>query len=174
MKQVFESYLAAINDHDIEGALSYLDNNFRLVFVGSEMSMTKEQVVDVYGWDAGANGNVRHEELTVSENCLSGIFVEQNDFLKLIDIPELNARVTYKFGKNGLIEEQQYELLPNQPSFAENMKPATEWAREHRRDMLEEVYLNGQMVFNEEMARKWVALLAEWRESVGLPLPPAR
>jgi len=162
MQQTFESYRNALNNHDIEKALSFLAENFKLVFIDFDMTMTKEQVVDVLGWDAGANGKVTHGELQIFENTIASIFSEQNDFLKLIDIPELKAKITYEFGEDGLIEQQLYEALPNQPSFEKRMRPAVEWAMVHRKEELAVIYPNNQMVFNEEMARRWVALLQEW------------
>ena len=162
MQQTFESYRNALNNHDIEKALSFLAENFKLVFIDFDMTMTKEQVVDVLGWDAGANGKVTHGELQIFENTIASIFSEQNDFLKLIDIPELKAKITYEFGEDGLIEQQLYEALPNQPSFEKRMRPAVEWAMVHRKEELAVIYPHNQMVFNEEMARRWVALLQEW------------
>ena len=163
MQQTFESYRNALNNHDVEKSLSFLAEDFKLVFVDFDMTMTKEQVVDVLGWDAGANTKVTHGELQVFENTIASIFSEQNDFLKLIDILELKAKIAYEFGEDGLIKQQLYEALPNQPSFEKRMGPAVEWAMEHRKEELAIIYPNNQMVFNEEMARRWVALLQEWR-----------
>ena len=71
MQQTFESYRNALNNHDIEKALSFLAENFKLVFIDFDMTMTKEQVVDVLGWDAGANGKVTHGELQIFENTIA-------------------------------------------------------------------------------------------------------
>jgi len=163
--QRFQSYRNALNNHDKEKALTYLAEDFKLVFVDFNMTMTKDQVVDVLGWDVGANGKVTHGELHVSENTISGTFTEQNDFLKLIDIPQLKAKINYKFGEDGLIKKQLYEALPNQPSFLEKMKPAIDWASQYRKEELAIIYPNNQMLFNEKMARRWVALLKDWRKA---------
>ena len=163
--QRFQSYRNALNNHDKEKALTYLAEDFKLVFVDFDMTMTKDQVVDVLGWDVGANGKVTHGELHVSENTISGTFTEQNDFLKLINIPQLKAKIIYKFGEDGLIKEQLYQALPDQPSFLEKMKPAINWAAQYREEELAIIYPNNQMLFNEEMAKRWVVLLKDWRKA---------
>ncbi len=164
MRQTLQAYLQAINDHDIETALSYLSDDFTLVFTESGLTMGKEQMADVLGWDSGANGNVTYDELQVSDNTISSVFTEQNDFLKLIGIREMKARVSFEI-KDGLIRQQHYEALPNQPSFMEKMQPAVDWAARHRKKVLDEIYPGGQLQFNQKMAKRWVALLRQWRDA---------
>ncbi len=158
-----EAYLAAINIHDVERATSYLANDFRITFVNYGVSLDKEQAREALAWDAGANGHVRFEPSDVEEHAITGLLTEENDFLKLVGIPVLKARTTYRFDGHGLIKEQIYELLPHQASSQDAMQPAVAWAAKHQPKELAEIYPEGQMIYSEEMARRWVALLKEWR-----------
>lgn len=162
-KGQIDAYLAAINMHDVERATSYLANDFRITFVDYGVSLDKAQAREALAWDAGANGHVRFEPSDVQEYAITGVLTEENDFLRLVGIPVLKAETTYRFDRHGLIKEQSYESLPGQASFQDAMQPAVAWAAEYRPEELAEIYPDGQMIYNEEMARRWVVLLKEWR-----------
>lgn len=163
MKKQFDIYFQALNDHDTETILACLSEDFQLRFSDYDFTIDKKGMVDVLGWDKGANGRVAYKDLVVEGDSVSGLFTEENDFFKLIGIQSLRATISYSFDKAGLIKEQNYTPLPGQPSFQEKMQIAVEWARIHRPEELKEIYPQGQIRFNEKMARRWVALLREWK-----------
>ena len=166
MKKKFESYVAVLNGHNIEKALSFLSDDFHLHFIDYELIIDKKGMVDVLGWDKGVNGRVSYKHLVVEGDSIRGLFTEQNDFFKLVGIDELRAKITYTFDKSGLIVEQFYTPLPDQPSFQEKMQPVIEWARENRPDEITEIYHQNQLQFNQEMGERWVALLKEWQKTI--------
>lgn len=165
MKQALETYLNALNNHKIDQALQYLSNDFQLQFTNYEMSIDKQQMVDVLGWDVGTNGSVTYDNITAEGNSLRGVFTEQNDFLKLLDIEKLQAENTFVFDESGLIKQQLYKPLPDQPSYQEKLQPVIKWAEENRPEELSEIYPHHKMVFNERMGRWWVTLLKKWKSS---------
>lgn len=163
MKRRFEEYIAALNNHDREKAMAFLAADFQLHFIEYDVQMTKDQMADVMGWDKGVNGVVSYKNLVIEANSVTGLFAEKNDFFKLVGIDVFQAQITYTFNESGMIVNQSYSPLPNQPSFQEKMQPAVAWARENRPDELDEIYDQNQMQFNVETAPRWVALLKEWR-----------
>lgn len=165
IQDVVESYREAVNEHDIERALSYLSPDFRVLFVGTDFALSREQLREAMGWDAGANGRVVLELEKSEEGRAVYLGSESNDFLRLIGIPELKFRATFSLDEQGLIETQLYEKLPGQRSPEDAMKPAVEWASAERPDVLRRIYPDGRMIYTEEMARGWVALLEEWKRS---------
>jgi hypothetical protein len=165
MREQFEAYIEAINNHKIEKSLSFLSDDFQLHFAGSDFSIDKNGMIDVLGWDKGVNGKVSCKNLVVEGDSITGIFTERNDFFKLIGIRELKSKNTYTFDESSLIEKQVYTPLPEQPSFQEKIQPAVTWARKNRPGELEEIYPNNQIQFNEEMAGRWMALLKEWKKA---------
>lgn len=164
-EEIIERYRQAVNEHDLHRALACLASGFRLHFVGSEYSLSKEALSKAMGWDAGANGHVEWRQVGSSGSSFSYEGRESNEFLRLLGIPHLKFQTAFSVNSEGLIEAQRYQLLPDQPSSQEAMKPAVEWARRHRPQELEEIYPGGQMAYSEEMARRWILLLKEWRAS---------
>ncbi len=165
MKDQFEGYIQAVNDHDIDRVMGFLADDFQLHFTEYEMTLSKAQMRDVLGWDKGVNGKVSYDQLKMEADSITGIFTERNEFFKLLGIDSLRAEVKYRFDNSGLISVQTYRALPDQPSFQNELEPAVEWARKNRPDEIAEIYPQDQINFNEEMGRRWVALLKEWRQA---------
>lgn len=167
IKKRFEAYMKAVNDHDIEKALTFLSENFKLTFTDYDFSIDKKGFVDVLGWDKGVNGRISWKGLEVEGYSIKGRFTEQNDFFRLIGIDGLQATMVYWFNTPGLIVKQAYTPLSGQPSSREKMQPAVEWAKKNRPEELKAIYPQGQMQYNQEMGERWVALLKEWKAATG-------
>ena len=163
IREALERYIAAVNSHNLFEAMSFLDENFRLEFVGLEKSVSKDDMKDIMGWDAGVSGNVTCAELKQAGRSLSGMFVERNDFFGLIGIESMCSHNTFDFGDDGLIISQRYKLLPGQPSVYEALEPAVKWARKNRAQELADIYPDDRISYREPMALRWVALLREWK-----------
>jgi len=168
MSKQFEAYFKSHNDHEVEKALSFLSDDFVLHFTEYDFKIDKGGLVDVLGWDKGVNGKVSYEKLTTKGDSITGLFTEQNDFLKLVGIEELKATITYRFDISGMITKQTYTPLPDQPSFQVKMQAGIEWAKTNRPQELNEIYPKNQMQFNEEMGKRWVILLKEWKTATQL------
>ena len=168
MSKQFEAYFKSHNDHETEKTLSFLSDDFVLHFTEYDFKIDKGGLVDVLGWDKGVNGKVSYEKLTTKGDSIIGLFTEQNDFLKLVGIEELKATITYKFDISGMITKQTYTPLPDQPSFQDKMQAGIEWAKTNRPQELSEIYPKNQMQFNEEMGKRWVILLKEWKTATQL------
>jgi len=162
-KDTVELYREAVNRHEVEEALSYLAEDFTLRFVGTDFEMSKSDARRALGWDAGANGHIEWEKVTGNAEHLTYEGKETNDFLQLIGIEELRFKTTFELDGDGQIREQLYELHLGQASPEEAMKPAVDWALRHRPSELHEIYPDGRLEYSEEMARRWVKLLREWK-----------
>lgn len=165
MKRKFESYVACLNDHEIEKALSFLSDDFHIHFTDYDFTIDKKGMINVLGWDKGVNGGVSYKELVVEGDSITGLFTERNDFFELIGIKELMAKITFTFDKSRLIVRQSYTPLPNQSSFQVKMQLAVEWLRENRPGEIDEIYHQNQIQFNRESGERWLALLKEWKKA---------
>jgi hypothetical protein len=163
MKDVIDTYLEATNHHNIDDALDLLADDFTLDFEGTEFSIRKQDMPDVLGWDKGVNGHVEFDDLRLEGDSVKGQFTERNEFLELLGIKELKSENTFIVDESGRISKQLYKANPGQPSFIEKLQPAIQWARQHRPDVLDRIYPDNQMQYNEEMGTRWVQLLREWR-----------
>jgi hypothetical protein len=166
MKRQVETYVQSLNEHDLEKALSMLSNDFKLHFTEYDARVDKKGMVNILGWDKGVNGMVSYEDLAAEGDSVTGLFSEQNDFFKLIGINEFKAKVSFTFDESGLMVKQSYTPLPNQPSFLEKMQPAIEWAKKSRPEELAKIYRDNQIQFTEQMGKRWVLLLKEWKRSI--------
>ncbi len=166
LRQIFEEYIKYHNAHETNEILSFYSEDFILFFTEYDVEVDKDGLVDILGWDKGVNGHIAYEDLTIEQDSISGLFTEQNDFLKLIGIQELKASVTYRFDASGKIVKQAYTLLPDQPSIREKIHPCVQWAKANRPFELQDIYPNDQILFNEESGRRWISLLKEWEEAV--------
>lgn len=165
MKKQLDAYLDALNEHRTDEAMRLLADDFQLHFSGYNMTIDKNGMADVLGWDKGVNGEVAYENLSVAADSITAVFTERNDFFRLIGIEALQATITYTFDRAGQIVKQTYTPLPDQPSFQQKMQPAIDWARANRPEELDEIYPQNQIHFNQEMGKRWVALLKAWKKA---------
>ncbi len=159
-------YRAALNDHDIETALSLLAKDYQLRFAGTEVLLSKADLPRILGWDRGVNGHIEWD-IKGDAEALTFEGRETNDFFELLGIAHLRFRTTFRLDVKGRIIEQSYETLPAQVSTEEAMKPAVQWAQRNRPAELREIYPDGRMIYTEDMGRRWVALLREWASETG-------
>lgn len=94
---------------------------------------------------------------------------EENDFTRLLDFAGWETKLILRFTGDGKIKEELVILLGSGPSFEEKFQPALDWLGANYPDDLAEIYPNDQFVFSGENARRWIALLREWRKAAGLP-----
>jgi len=165
IRKKFDAYFKAHNDHNIEKELSFLSDDFYLHFTAYDIIINKIDIINVLGWDKGVNGRVSYEKLEIKGDSITGVFIERNDFLKLIGIEELKATIIYTFDRSGMIIRQTYTPFPDQPSVQDKLLPVIEWARTNRSIELNEIYPQNQLQFDLEMAEKWVTLLNDWKNS---------
>ena len=175
LKCKVKSYYQAVESRDLDEAMSYLADDFRLRFEGSDMVLDPKGMRRAMEWDAGAAGQASCEDLQWEGSTVTGVVTESNRFLELIGIESLAAHMTFHFDGDERVREQIYRPLSGQPDIAAAMAPALAWARTHRKAELGEIYPDEQMVYSGEMARRWIALLEDWRratsETVHASLP---
>jgi hypothetical protein len=164
------SYLAALNAHDIPGALAHLSADFRAYFPAVGASLTREDLPAALGWDVGTDGQFIYERLEASGSEVSGVLTEANEFYRLIGLEPTTGRATFRFDAVGRIREQVYEPPSGlAPSVTDALKAPMAWARREEPDELEAIAPAGQLVYTENAGRRWVALLRRWRASIDPP-----
>ena len=67
----------------------------------------------------------------------------------------------YVDGKEVAVSQLGYGSLASKP------QAVIEWAKTNRPQELNAIYPKNQMRFNEEMAKRWVILLKEWKAAIG-------
>lgn len=158
-------YLERVDQNDVDGALALVAEDFQLRFGGSAASMSKDDLEKALAWDVAVNSRATHEIVSSGDDSVSVIMTERNDFFALIGISALRSLNTFKVNADGRIQQQRADVLDDQPSWIDAMRPAVEWCSIHRPDVLATVYDDGRIVYDGDSARQWLSLLRAWREA---------
>jgi hypothetical protein len=166
LKCQVKRYTEAVQNGDLDGALSYLAEEFQLRYAGSEKVVHRDDLAPVLGWDHAVNGRLSLESLEWEGQTVTAVVRERSDFLDLVGIDTRTARVTFRFDDDGRIVEQIYEPVSEPKCVCKVVKPVVDWAKEHRVAELSAVTRDGEPVYTAETAGPWLALLTDWRDSV--------
>lgn len=165
-RDVVQRYLEAANRHDVAAALAHLRDDFQLEFKGGP-TLGKRAVEEAMGWDRGTSGRISWRVVSASDDRVTVEGEETNVFLSLLGSAPLGFRSRFEVDEAGRIARQEYEVQASGPPVPELLEPSVSWAERHAPDELAAVYPDGRLVYTEEMGRKWVRLLRDWREAVG-------
>lgn len=171
-KQTLDAYLAARQAGDVELAGRHLSPDARIWFDVKTGPGRPKSLTGGWGaWDIEMNAVNTYDEVVITDDSISATFHERNDFSRLIGFPGWRSRSTFWFDEQGRIVEQLYVPLPQHPPQRVCFEAPLQWARLHRADELEVIYPNDRFEPSAESGRRWRALLIEWRNAVGLPIP---
>lgn len=125
-------------------------------------------------WDLELRAAHEIEDARFDARALTVVSHEQNDYSRLLDFGGWRATITYAFNDDGLVTEKLYVPMEQSPTQRECFAPALDWAREHRADELEEIFAGDRLTPSRDHARRWRALLIEWRKATGRPTIPLK
>ncbi len=123
----------------------------------------------IFEWDRACNPKYECGDFLINGDQATVIMREANDFTRLLDFAGWETKLELRFTGDGKIQEELVILLGSGPSFEEKLQPALDWLGAQYPDDLAEIYPNDQVAISGENARRWIGLLREWREAVGLP-----
>ena len=166
LKERFEAYRRAYNQHDSKAVLSLLAPDYEFKVANSTYKVAKKDISGLLEWDFAMNAQSAYSDVEVKGNTISASLTEQKDFYKSIGISERKYRFTFIYSEAGLIKQAILEkALSDTASFDEALKPALDWARKERPQELSEIYPDGKFIYNKQMAKRWLTLLRDWREA---------
>ncbi len=164
-----ENYITALNQHDLDYAGTFLAANVVMNFVGTDYELNKAQILSSLGWDMGTKARFSY---TVAETVAEAVVVdltETNNFLELLSVPPLQARMEFQFNNENLIRSVSYEAsggsVKDPGAVARALEPVIKWASQNDADILAEVYDGEHIQYSRQSAEGWVKLLSSWRES---------
>jgi hypothetical protein len=166
LKERFEAYRRAYNQHDLKAVLSFLTPDYEFKVANSTYKVAKKDIPGLFEWDFATNAQSAYSDIEVKGNTISATLTEQNYFYKSIGISERKYRFTYIYGEEGLIKEAILEqALSDAVSFNAALKPALDWAWKELPQELSEIYPDCKFIYNTQMAKRWLTLLRDWREA---------
>lgn len=170
LKDIARDYQDALSRHDIEEALSYLDDDFRIIYPDGNIVRGKETVREIMEWDVALNSVLTIDGMEASGNSVTlGRITETNSFLNQLGIDEAQYEAgTELIFRNGLIVNTiptgftSDSLAQVQSGFA----PLLDWMKNHYPDAVNRLMTpDGGFVYTKENAKEWLTLMREWNDS---------
>lgn len=158
---VFSRYIAALNDHDVALALSFLAETFTFRVEGADFRLDKSQVRDLLEWDAAVEGSYRYSAVRTAPNELQVVLHERNRFFEALGVEQRRFQVTYRFGGGQITEQILSFDAAEEQAFEDAFRPARAWVQGRPADWAR-VTRDGSLLFNGETARIWLRLLQEY------------
>lgn len=163
----FEAYVEAHNSQNVGKVMSFYAEDARFEFVESWVREGKEEIRKQEEFDAALNSQLAFTDLELSGDTLTCKVTEQSDYYKLAGIDEVYYKYYTIIFRDGLIKEIKVELTEKSvKAINEVFRSLIEWAQKERSQELAELMSEGEVVYSAESAKKWLALLREWRENV--------
>ncbi len=163
----FKAYVEAHNSHDIERIMSFYAEDARFEFVESWVREGKEEIRKQEEFDAALNSQLAFTDLKVEGDTVTGTVTEKSDYYKLSGIDEVSYEYYAIIFKDGLIKEIKTELtIGSVIEINQVFQELLNWVRKEKEKELEDLILEGEVVYSAESAKKWLALLREWRANV--------
>ena len=162
-----EAFIEALQSEDVSRADAYYAKGARM-WIDQKSGEGSPAGLDARReWDQALNAKRLIESATIEANAVIVVATKVNDFDRMIDFAGERARTTYWFNDAGEIAEVVREPMRVTPSFQASFKPALEWAKSNRAEELRAIYPNNDFAQTADAAKRWRALLTEWRTATG-------
>jgi hypothetical protein len=163
LKCKVKGYVDAVNANDSEKALSFFAESVRFVSPRSDITLDKQAIAEMLGWDIATQAALAHGNLEGEGDTVRGHFTERSELYELLGIDERSYELTVRFD-GGQIREIRSRPLPTEgPTLDEALQPFLTWAEQRHADVLDEIYPQGRFVYSEAAARRWLSLLRQWK-----------
>ena len=159
-----KAYEATYNAHDVEKLMSFYSDDVRFEIVGVWVKKGKAAVRELAEWDKATNMHMTISEIVVSGDSVTFKLVETNDWWKLAGMGDICYKPSVIIFRNGLISELRATMTRESlDAYAKVWPSIISWAKEHRKEELEELLPGGVFIYGAEAAKKWIVLLRAWR-----------
>jgi hypothetical protein len=146
--------------------MSFYADDIEFEIVGVWVRKGKAAVRELAEWDKATNLQMTISDIVVSGETVTFKLVEKSDWWTLAGIGDVHYQPCFMVFRNGLITRLCATMTQQGfDRYAQQWPLIINWAREHRRDELEELLPGGEFIYGAEPARKWLVLLRAWREA---------
>jgi len=168
-QEVIKSYISAHNNHDIEKALTFYDENivFELKGIWTKKGVSEMQFLEE--WDATLNSNLKLESMTSKGDTVFCRVVENNDWFRAIDNTDIVHDPTVFIVNNGKIKKIiAYPSEKTGKEIEAAIGELYQWSQKAQDSTINDLIQNGQFVYSAEAAKKWLELFKRWKASDSL------
>jgi len=163
-QEVVESFITAHNEHNIEKALTFYDENIVFELKGVWTKKGLNEMRSLEEWDAALNSNLILESIVSKEDTVFCRVVENNDWFRAADITDLVHDPTIFVVNNGKIKK--IIALPSEKIGKEieaTIGALYQWSQKAQDTTINDLIQNGQFVYSAKAAEKWLALFNRWK-----------
>ena len=116
-------------------------------------------------WDSTLNSNLKFESFKVSGDSVFCKVIEKNDWFKAVGIEQITHDQTIFITSKGRIKK----IVAN-PSedigkeIGAKLRAIYFWSKTTKDGTINELIKDGELIYSEESAKKWLNLLAKWNK----------
>lgn len=170
--EVVRAFLGSLDEHDVEGALALLDDDFVFRSGDGGFEAGKEAMPSMLGWDAAAGSEVEIRELSSSGDTVQVRLVERNQFTELLELEPWVVEATFVVREGLIVEEAAREVALDRPPltlrFERALEPVRRWAVEARPAEAAAVFEDGGVArYDGPTARRLLALIEDHLRETG-------
>lgn len=159
-----KAYEATYNAHDVEKLMSFYSDDICFEIVGVWVKKGKAALRELAEWDKATNMHMTISDIRVSGDSVAFKLVETNDWWRLAGIGDVCYKPSVMIFRNGLINGLRATMTQESlDAYAKVWPSIISWAKEHRKEELEELLPGGVFIYGAEAAKKWIVLLRAWR-----------
>ena len=158
-EEVIKSYMEAHNTHDIEKALSFVDDQVVFDLKGVWVKEGKSAMKTLEKWDSTLNSNLRLESIKMVNDTLFCKVVENNDWFRSVGITDLvHDPVAF------IVEEDKISKIIAYPSqeTGQQIEAAVgslfQWSAQVQDSTIHELIIDGQFIYSSDAANRWLEL----------------
>jgi hypothetical protein len=161
--ELVKTYEKLHNEHDIEGAMLLYHENIEFELVGTWIKSGKEEIRALEEWDRALNSNLKFESFEVKGDSVFCKVIERNDWFKAVGIKQIVHDPTIFIVSKGRINK----IIAN-PSreigkqIGAKIGSIYTWLKTTNDNTINELIVNGEFIYSEEAAKKWIKLLNRW------------
>jgi hypothetical protein len=161
--KLVKTYEKLHNIHDIVGAMSLYHSEIEFELVGTWIKSGKEEIRELEEWDRVLNSNLKFESIYVKGDSVFCKVIEKNDWFKAVGIKQIVHDPTIFVVSNGLIKK----IIANPKKevgeqIGAKIGSIYSWSNITNDNTINELIKDGEFIYSEESAKKWLTLLKKW------------
>lgn len=161
-----QTFLTAANQNDSEKVLAMFNDNAEFELVGVYRVEGKEQIRNVFEYDAGVHTKLEFSDPQVEGDMVKGWLVERNDRLAAIGFNKLDYPFCALTFRNGRIPK--FSAKANETSIKQIMEAwqgFLPWVTQKYPTAREKLFTSeGRFIYNRENGERVVKFLKEWKK----------
>ena len=159
-------FFATYNTHHVNNIVALFADNAVWELSGKLTLTGKDTIRLLTQYDSVLNTHMVFSNITEKGDTVSCDLAETNDWYKAAGIDEAYYSMKLVFHK-GLITLLQADQDPGtEKAVGQVLLPLMDWAYENRKKELADMMAGGKFIYNAENAKRSLALLRDWKQSV--------